>query len=101
MADALVIPGAVELGGEDSRAGAGTKDTQIENKNQTVDNGYAAHRDGANLAYHNIIQQVYKVCNACLNDDGNGHAQNPAVKGSGADETLEHKDSAFLLYIIM
>ena len=39
VADALVILGAIKLGGEDTRAGACAEDAQVEYEQQTVDDG--------------------------------------------------------------
>ena len=80
VADAPVIPGAVKLGCEDARAGAGPEDAQIKDKRQPVDNGDAAHGNGAHPAHHNVVEQGYKVCNAVLDDDGDGNPQDTAVK---------------------
>jgi len=79
--DALVIPGAVELGGEDARAGTGTEDAEVEHKDQTVDNGNPAHGYGAHLADHNVVQKIYEIGNAVLDHNGHGDPEKPAVKG--------------------
>ena len=55
VADALMIPSAVELGGKDSGTGAGTEDAQVEHEQQTVDDGYTAHGQGAHLTDHHIV----------------------------------------------
>ena len=56
-ADAGVISRALELGGEDSRAGRGAENHQIEHKQQLIDDGNAAHGEGAHLTDHNVVQQ--------------------------------------------
>ena len=98
VADALVILGAVELGGEDTRAGACAENTQVEHEQQAVDDGNAAHRNGADLADHNVVQQGYKVGNAVLDDNGDGHPKDTAVKRPVSDVTMIHKNlkSVFL-----
>ena len=73
MADTFVIAGAVELGGEDTRTGAGTEDTKVEYEDQTVDNGNTAHRHGADLTHHDIVQHRNEVGNTHLNNNGNRH----------------------------
>ena len=85
-----MILGAPELGGEDSRAGAGTEDAQVKDEHQTVDDGHAAHGDGAHLAYHDVVKQGYKVCNAVLNHDGDGYPQDTAVKRPVRDQRVSH-----------
>ena len=85
MANALMIPGTVELGCKDTRTGNGAEYTQIEHKQQLIDNGNTAHLQGAYLANHDIIQQRNKVCNAVLNDNGHSNAHDPAIKRLVAD----------------
>ena len=81
VADTLIIPAAVELGSEDTRPGGGTENTEIEHKNDLIDDGNTAHGQGTHLAHHNVIQQGYKIGNAVLDDDGNGDLKYPPVKG--------------------
>ena len=57
VADAVVVSGALELGGEDARAGGGAEDRQIKHKQQLVHNGNAAHGQGTHPAHHNVVQQ--------------------------------------------
>ena len=90
VAHALGIHGAVELGGEDACAGAGPEDAQVEYENQTVDDGHAAHGNGAHLTHHDVIQQRDEVGDAVLDDDGQCDGKHPAVKRPGADEFFEH-----------
>ena len=92
MADALVILGAVELGGEDTRAGACAEDAQVEDEQQAVDDGNAAHGNGADLADHDVVQQGHKVGDAVLDDNGDGHPKDPAVKRLVSDVTMMHKN---------
>ena len=74
MANVFVIVGTVKLRRKDPCPGDGTENTEIKNKNQAVYNGYSAHGDGADLADHNIIQQVDQLRDAVLNHhrQGNG-----------------------------
>ena len=97
MADALVVPGALELGGENSSPGGGAEDAQVENKHQLVDDGNAAHRQGAHLAHHDVIQQGYKIGDAVLDDDGHHNGHHPPVKGPVADVTLQSHFSFLFL----
>ena len=53
----------------------------IEDKQQIVDDGNAAHGNGAHLAHHDVIQHGDKIGDAVLNDNGQHHRQHPAVKG--------------------
>ena len=90
MPDAHVVTGAVKLGGEDSRAGAGAEDAQVEDKQQPVDDGHAAHGNGAHLAHHDIVQQGDKIGNAVLDDNGDGDPKDTAVKRLVADVSIQH-----------
>ena len=100
VADAVVILGAIKLGGEDTRAGACAEDAQVEHEQQTVDDGNAAHRDGADLADHNVVQQGYKVGNAVLDDNGDGYPKDPAVKRLVSDVTMMHKNLKSEFFIL-
>ena len=90
VADAPVILGAVELSGEDARAGAGSKNAQVKDKHQAVDNGNTAHGNGAHLAHHDVVKQGDKVCNAVLNHDGDGYPQDTAVKRPVRNQWVSH-----------
>ena len=95
MADTLVILGAVELGGEDTRAGACAEDAQVEYEQQAVDDGNAAHGNGADLPDHDVVQQGHKVGDAVLDDNGDGYPKDPAVKRLVSDVTMMHKNLKF------
>ena len=88
IAHALIIAGAVELGGENARAGAGTKDTQVEHEDQTVDDGNAAHGYGADLAHHDVVEHGYEIGDAVLDDDGDGNPKTAAVERPVANVTI-------------
>ena len=88
--------GAVELGGEDTRAGTGAENAKVEDKQQAVDDGNTAHGNGTHLAHHDVVQQGNKIGDAVLNDDGNGHRKTAAVKRPVADVTFEHRSSKTL-----
>ena len=91
MADALLIPAAVELGGENTRTGSGAEDAHIEDEEQVVDDGDAAHGNGTNLAHHDVIQQRDKIADAVLDQNRNGHRQHMPVKIPVADKTFKHR----------
>ena len=86
-----MVPGTVELGGEDTGAGRSTENAQVEHEHELVDDGNTAHLHGADGADHDVIQQGNKIGNTVLDDDGDGYPQNPAVKGPVADVFLEHR----------
>ena len=90
VADARVIPGAVELGREDSRAGAGAEDAQVENEHELVYNGHAAHGKRADAAHHDVIQEGNKIGDAVLNDDGQDDVKDSPVKRPVPDVLMEH-----------
>ena len=81
----------MELGSKNSGAGAGTENAQIKNKNQAVDNGHAAHGNGAHLTDHDVVKQGYEVGDAVLDDNGHGDPKDMAVKRPVADVTVSHK----------
>ena len=56
VADTLTVSGAVELGCKNSGTGGGAENTQIKDSQQHIDNGNAAHRHGAYLTDHNVVQ---------------------------------------------
>ena len=64
--------------------------SDVENENHTVDDGYAAHGDGSHLAHHDIVQQIDKIGDAVLDDDGNGDGQDVAVISQTIDSTITH-----------
>ena len=90
VADSLMVLRTVELGGENTRAGTGAKDAEIENKDDSVDDRYTAHGNGAHLADHNVVQKIDKIGDAVLNDDGDGNPQDTAVKCPVTDISLQH-----------
>ena len=100
VADALVILGAVELGGEDTRAGACAEDAQVEYEQQAVDDGNAAHGNGADLPDHDVVQQGHKVGDAVLDDNGDGYPKDPAVKRLVSDVTMMHKNLKSEFFIL-
>ena len=78
VADALVVLPAHKLGGEDARAGGRAEDAQVEDEHELVDDGHAAHGDGAHLPHHHIVQHLDKICDAVLDHHGQSHGQDPA-----------------------
>ena len=80
MAHTLMIPGAVELGGENTGAGTGTENAQVKHKHQLIDDGNTAHRDGSHLANHDVIQHGDEVGDEVLNDDWNCNGEYAFVK---------------------
>ena len=82
---------AVELGGKDAGAGAGTENAQIEHEQKLVNNGHAAHGDGSHLTNHNIVQKGHEIGDAVLDDDGQSYGNNPPVKGFVAYIFFDHK----------
>ena len=99
MADSVVVPGTVELGGKNTGTGAGTEYAQIKNKQQSVDNGNTAHGDGTHLADHNIIQKGNEICNTILDHDRHGDPQASAVECPVANISLEHKNTSVQMEI--
>ena len=91
VAHALGVGRAVELSSKNSGAGAGTENAQVKDKNQAIDDGHAAHGNGAHLTDHDVVKQGNKVRDAVLNDNGHGNPKNTAVKRLAADVTLEHR----------
>ena len=78
----------MELGGENTRTGAGTEDAQIEDKQQAVDDGNTAHGIGTDLADHDVVQQIDEVGDTHLHDDGNGDRENTLEKHPVADVAI-------------
>ena len=95
MADALLVVGATELGGENTGTGAGTKHAQIEHKQQLVDDGDTAHGNGTHLAHHDVVQQGNKIGNTVLDDNGDGYPKDAAVERPVTDVTLKHRKPLF------
>ena len=77
---------AVELGPKDRGPRKPPKDGQVEDEDNLVDNGHPRHGGGAQAAHHHIVQQVYKLGDALLDDHGHQQRQHRGVKGPGADE---------------
>ena len=92
MADAFVIMGTIKLCCENAGTGTGAEDTQVEHKNQTVDNGNTAHGHGADLTYHDVVQHGHKIGDSRLNDDGHSNPKNAAIEGFVANITIFHKN---------
>ena len=74
VADAVFVTGAVELGGEDAGTGGGTENAKIKHENQIVHDGNAAHGNGADLTHHDVIQHIYEIRDAVLNDHRDGNS---------------------------
>ena len=85
IADAVIIPAAVKLGGKNTRTGGSAENAEIKNKDDLVDNGHAAHRKRANLTDHDVVKQGYKIGDSVLDDNGNGNLENPSVEGTVAN----------------
>ena len=88
VAHTLMILRAEELGGKDTRAGGGAEYAQVKDEQKLVHNGNAVHLHRSHLAHHDVVQQGNKIGDAVLNDDGQGHRQNPAVKVPVTDISL-------------
>ena len=77
---ALMIPLSVKLDTKDPGGGQSAKDGQVKDKDQLIDNGYAAHLLRSHPPDHNIVKETYKIGNAVLDHDGHRHLQNAPVK---------------------
>ena len=73
VSDTFVVPVAMELSSENAGTGAAAEDTQVEHEQQAVDDGNTGHGQCAHLTHHDVVQQIDKIGNAVLNDDGDGH----------------------------
>ena len=85
VAHTLGVGRAMELGRKNSGTGAGTENAQVEHENQAIDDGHAAHGDGAHLTDHDVVKQGYKIGDSVLDDNGNGNLENPPVEGTVAN----------------
>ena len=90
MADTLMILIAVKLGSEDARAGHRAENAHIEDEENAIDDGNAAHGGSAHLANHHVVKKGHEIGNGILNHNRQCHRQNPADKGSVADDFLKH-----------
>ena len=86
LGNALVVLFPVELGGEYPRSRKAAENTEIEHEQQLVDYGHAGHGFGAHLPHHDIVQQVHKVGDNVLHQDGQHDGEKPTVKGPVAYE---------------
>ena len=80
MSNAFFIFLSKVLRGKNACSGYTAEQTEIIDKEQLIDNGYAGHLFCADLPDHDVVQQTHKVGNAVLNHDGYGDGQYHFVK---------------------
>ena len=80
-----MIAAAEKLCAENARAGDGTKNGKVEDKNQLIDDGDTGHLLRADPADHDIIQQTDKIGDAVLNHDGDGNGKDHFIEGGAAE----------------
>ena len=91
MPDSLMVIGAIKLGGKNTRTGAGAKNAEVINKNQTVYNGNTAHLQAAHLSDHDVVQHGNEIGDAVLDDDRNGDQKESFIKCLVGRNLFQHK----------
>ena len=86
---APVVPAAVELGGEDARARKPAEDAEVEDEEELVDDGDAGHGLRPHLSDHDVVQEVYKIRDEVLDQNGDHDREEPPVKGPVAEILLK------------
>ena len=71
---------ALELGGEDARAGGRAEDAEVEHEHKLIDDGHAAHGDRAHLTHHHIVQHLDEIGDAVLDHHRQRHSQDPPIE---------------------
>ena len=71
---------SVVLRGKDPRTGDGSENAEVIDKQNLIDNRNAGHGFGSDLADHNIIQHIHKVCDTVLDHDRDGYGKYHLVK---------------------
>ena len=83
-AHSLKISLSVELGGEYVRSLDASDDADIEHEKELVDDGDARHGLGADLAYHQVVDEAYEVGYDVLYEHGEHYDQDAPVECSRA-----------------
>ena len=81
----------VELRAEDGSAGKAAEDGEVKDKDDLIDDGHAGHGGGAQPPYHHVVQKVYKLGDALLDDHGDDEQNDRDVKRLGPDKFFQHK----------
>ena len=80
MAYAFRVFLTVILRGKNPCAGDCSENTEIIDKQDLIDDRNTGHGFRTDPADHNIVQQIYKVCNTVLDHDRNGNGKDHFIK---------------------
>ena len=86
MANTIVILCAGKLRSKNTGAGKSAEDTEVENKQQLIDDGHSRHLKRADTANHHIIKQTDDVGYRILNDNRQNDCNHLPVKSTVADK---------------
>ena len=75
MAYAVRVFLTVVLRRKDPCPGDSAENTEIIDKQYLVDDGNAGHGLGPDLADHDVVQHIHKVCDTVLDHDGDGNGE--------------------------
>ena len=80
LPDALLVSLAVKLCRQDPGAGHAAQRAEVEDKDELVHNGDAAHRLRSDLPDHDVVQHGDKVCDDILDQDRNQDGKYPPIE---------------------